>query len=199
MADTNEMIDNTSSNYPYAEWMLEEIKKQYDVENERENKIGTKASTFITVIMAIITLYIPMIPFEGLKKFLGASTITIIDKTLTVIFIIVLVCGVILLTVAFVFLVKAYGVKGYKRVNVDDLLRIANSNREHDNKYKSQIAQGIVAHYHKILRGSLDEAGNMKINSDSADSVAIGIMLTVIGFVLLSVATIMLRIVVVIP
>ena len=38
----------------------------------------------------------------------------------------------------------------------------------------------------------------MRINSDSADSVAIGIVLTVIGFVFLSIATIALRIIVVI-
>ena len=100
--------------------------------------------------------------------------------------------------VAFVFFIKAYGVKGYKRVQVDDLLNIANSTGELDDVFKNQIAQSIVAHYHKILRGTIDEKGNMRINSDTADNVAIGIVLTVIGFVFLSIATIALRIIVVI-
>lgn len=197
--ESNEMAAKAMPSYPYAEWMLEEIKKEYFVENERENKIGTKASTFITVIVAIITLYIPILPLENLQKFWNAAPTTSTDKILMVIFIIVMSMGLLLLLVAFGFFVIAYRVKGYKRVNVDDLLDIANSIGKYDAKIRSQIAQSMVAHYHKILRGTLDEKGNMKTNSDSSKNVAIGIMLTVIGFVLLSVATMALRIIVIIP
>ena len=130
LQDNREQPSNTAPNYPYAKWMLEEIKSEYVVENERENKIGTKASAFITVIVAIITLYIPMIPFDDFLKFWNTTTTTSVDKTLTVIFIIVMSVGLLLLMVAFVFFIKAYGVKGYKRVQVDDLLNIANSKGE---------------------------------------------------------------------
>lgn len=194
----NVQTPNRKPIYPYAEWMLSEIKNEYAVERERENKIGTKASAFITVIVAIITLYIPMIPFENFLPFWYATTTTNVEMALMVICIIVMSGGLILLLVAFGFFIKAYGVKGYKRVMVDDLLNIANLTGELEGKDRDYIAQGIVAHYHTILRGTLDEKGNMEINSESADIVAIGIVLTVIGFVLLSIATIALRIVVVI-
>lgn len=51
------MPKNQDPRYPYAGKMLEEIKNEYVIENERENKIATKASAFITVVVAIITLY----------------------------------------------------------------------------------------------------------------------------------------------
>ena len=186
-----------SVNYPYSEWMLEEIKGEYAVENERENLIGTKASAFITVIVAIIALYIPLIPFDKLKAFLGANTTLNYEKTLTIIFLIVLGAGLVSLLTAFIFLLKAYGVKGYNRVKIDDLLTLSGEMGGENSSRRSQIAQGITAHYHKILRGTVDQEGNMKINSDSADFVSKGIEWTVVGFVILSVATIALRVIVV--
>lgn len=38
------MAKNDSPKYPHAGKMLEEIKSQYAIENERENKIATKAT-----------------------------------------------------------------------------------------------------------------------------------------------------------
>ena len=192
--DNNENQNNGKLEYPYAKWMLDEIKGQYIVENEREGKIATKASAFITVVVAIITLYIPMIPFEKVLKFWDVETTTYV-KVLVVIAIIFLCVGLGFFMFAFGVLIKAYGVKGYNRVRVDDLAKISAINENNCDWNESQIAQGLVAHYHEILRGNLDREGNMKINSKSADNVKVGIKCTVIGFVLLSIATIMLRII----
>lgn len=181
--------------YPYAEWMLSEIKDQYTIENERENKISTKASAFITVIVAIITLYIPMIPLENLLPFFVKACGFKLYFAITLL--VFLSAGLICLVVAFYLLIKAYGVKGYKRVQVDDLLKIANSIENENENRKSQIAQSIAGHYHKILRGTVDDDGNMKINSNSAKFVRRGILWTIIGFIIMSIATIALRIIVI--
>lgn len=192
----NEKI-NTSDQYPYSQWMLDEIKGEYIVENERENKISTKASAFITVIVAVITLYIPLIPFDKLRPFFEKAALSQSEKSLAIIFIIVLGTGLFSLTIAFLFLLKAYGVKGYNRVRIDNLLTIANEIGTENEIRKSLLAKEIASHYHEILRGTVDQDGNMKINSTSAEALSIAIVWTVVGFVILSIATIALRIIIV--
>ena len=200
MSDTEKKHNNTENKpkYIYAEMMLREIKDEYLVENERERKISSKASAFITVIIAIIALYIPLIPFGNLKDFFTKSTATNTEKSWTVVFLILLSVGFMFMMIAFWHLIKAYSVKGYNHVNVDDLLYIANQ-VDKSKMEESHVYQGLVAHYHKILRGTLDKSGNKKINSDDADAIGKGITWIVIGFIIMSIATIALRILVVIP
>lgn len=52
----------------------------------------------------------------------------------------------------------------------------------------------MVAHYHSILRGTIDESGNMKINEERADGIQKGINATVISFCLINFSTIAIRI-----
>ena len=205
MSDNETSIDqqlldglNKEFEYPYAKWILSEIKDQYAAENERENKIMNKASGFISLVIAIITLYIPLIPFSSMKSFFSGGSCSVASMAVVFIFLIILALGGGCLIIALWLLVSAYGVKGYNRVNVDDLLKIANYTGKCDMVKQSQIAESIVAHYHRILRGTIDEEGNIKINSNSADKIENGIKWIAVGFALISIATITLRIFVVV-
>ena len=189
------MAENQSPKYPYAGKMLEEIKSEYAIENERENKIATKASGFITVVVAIITLYIPLIPFDNMIKYFQGNHSSV-AICLVVVSLLLLVAGFVVLMVAFVFFIKAYGVKGHNRVEVNDLLNIASQNDQ--KQTEEQVNQGLVAQYHQILCGFNGKPGNMEINTQSALANQKGITLTVIGFAIMSIATIALRILVVV-
>lgn len=188
------MPDEKKPEYPNAKIAFEEIKSEYEMENERENKIASKSSAFITVIIAVVALFIPLVPFDRLKNFFSNIQNTE-EKWIVIVSLFLLVGGLAVLMVAFGFFIKAYSVKGYNRVEVDDLMQIANQQENADPE--SQIYQGLVAHYHKTLRGTMDKAGNMKINTESASSNRSGIVLTVVGFAIISVSTIALRILVV--
>lgn len=189
------MAENQSPKYPYAGKMLEEIKNEYAIENERENKIATKASAFITVVVAVVTLYIPLIPFDNMIKYFQANHSCVVI-CLVILSLLLLVVGLVVLMVAFGFFIKAYGVKGHNRVEVNDLLNIANQNEQMQTE--EQVNQGLVAQYHQILCGFNGKAGNMDINTQSALANQKGIKLTVIGFAIMSIATIALRIMVVV-
>ena len=189
------MSENQPPKYPYARKMLEEIKSEYAIENERENKIATKASAFITVVVAIITLYIPLIPFNNMIEFFRAKHSCVVI-CLVILSLLLLVVGFVVLMVAFGFFIKAYGVKGHNRVEVNDLLAIANQNEY--KQTEDQVNQGLVAQYHQILCGFNGKAGNMEINTQSALANKTGITLTVIGFAIMSIATIALRIMIVV-
>lgn len=198
MNNTENSTGTSQIDYPYSEKMLSEIKDVYAVENEREIKIATKASAFITVTVAIIALYIPIIPFEKFVFFFASKCVNSVSKGLSILFLIILFIGLFFLGIAFYNFIKAYSVKGYNTVDVDDLLKIA-SKTEPSNTTDSAVYQGIAAHYHKILRGTNDVVGNIKINSDNSEKNQVGIICIVIGFAIISLATIALRIIVVIP
>ena len=138
--------------------------------------------------IALLTIFIPLIPFTSLVGFIKNASCC--QLMLTVAGIIVLIIAIVLLVVAFVYLVKAAGIRGYKRVDLDSIYNEAvKTDNEHDLS-KFQIA--LVSHYYQILRGTLDEEGNCKINEKRANEIEIGMRLTVIGYVALFISTILL-------
>jgi len=104
----------------------------------------------------------------------------------------VLLTGIIFSVAAFKKLADGYSNKQYRFLNVDDLLGVANARERYSD---GAIENGIVAHYHRILRGTIDESGNMKINENRADRIQKGINAIVIGFCLINFATIAIRII----
>ncbi len=51
------------SKFPAASTLLEVSMDEYAKERERTNTIENKANVFISVIIALFTIYIPIIPF----------------------------------------------------------------------------------------------------------------------------------------
>ena len=187
-----ESIEDVKQKYPFADEMLTTIRQEYETENDRKKTLDTKASTFITVNIALLTIFIPLIPFMDLQSFFGKSTG--IEKTVAIIGLIMLGVSIVFLLVSFVILVYAAGISGYRRVQLDSILNLSSNEEQID---VSCVKQTLVAHYHQILRGPIDDEGNYKINTDRADKIQLGIILMVIGYVVLFISTIVLRITVV--
>lgn len=184
--------ENVKEKYPFADEMLATMRQEYEVENDRKKTLDTKACTFITVNIALLTIFIPLIPFMNLQSFFdGASGV---GKTVTIWGLIMLGISISLLLVSFIILVYAAGISGYRRVQIDSILNLSGNEEEKD---ITCVKQTLVAHYHQILRGTIDDKGNCKINTSRADKIQIGIVLTVIGYVGLFISTILLRITVI--
>lgn len=49
--------------------MLDIMKQEYEIENDRKKILDTKASTVITVNNALLTLFVQIIPFQKLQEF----------------------------------------------------------------------------------------------------------------------------------
>lgn len=188
----NKKNKGNEEKYPFADQMLITIRHEYEVENERKQILDTKASTFITVNIALLTIFIPLIPFSSIQKFFISAGIT--ERTISVIALICLSISIILLIVSFVVLVYVAGISGYSRVDLDSLKNLSENT---ENRDESCVKKGLVEHYHQILRGTIDVKGNYSINTDRADKIQVGIILTVIGYVGIFISTIALRIIVV--
>lgn len=177
--------------YPLADEMLDIMKHEYEIENDRKKILDTKASTFITVNIALLTLFVQIIPFQKLQEFLSNSVG--IEKNMVIIGLIILGFSVFASVASFIILVYVASISEYKRVQVDSVLDVSAYMIEKD---ISVAKQAMVAHYHQILRGTLDNKGNYTINTERANKIQIGIVLTIIGYIGLFFSTIMLRIVV---
>lgn len=184
--------ENLKERYPFADEMLTTIRQEYVTENDRKKTLDTKACTFITVNIALLTIFIPLIPFMNLQSFINESSS--MANIVTIWGLILLGVSIILLMVSFIILVFAAGISGYGRVQLDSLLKLS-TNEEH--RDVSCVKQTLVAHYYQILRGTIDDEGNYEINNSRADKIQLGIILTVIGYVILFISTIVLRITVI--
>lgn len=191
--ETNESIEESEKEkYPFADEMLITIRQEYEVENDRKKTLDTKACTFITVNIALLTIFIPLIPFMNLQLFFNKSSD--MAKIVAIIGLIVLGISIFLLLVSFVILVYVAGISGYGRVQLDSILNFSTNEEERD---VTCAKQALVAHYYQILRGTIDDKGNYTVNTNRADKIQLGIVLTVIGYVGLFISTIILRITVV--
>ena len=69
-----ESIEDVKQKYPFADEMLTTIRQEYEIENDRKKTLDTKASTFITVNIALLTIFIPLIPFMELQSSFDKSS-----------------------------------------------------------------------------------------------------------------------------
>lgn len=167
----------TDLNYPAASVMLEVSMDEYAKERERSNTLDNKANAFISVIIAIFTLYIPIIPFSKLitaySEFgkVGVACVTVV--------LCIMITSLILMLVAFINLYNAYKTQPYCRVefsnlNDETLLKLS----------ENDVKKGLVDHYNSILTSNAD------INTKKAEKVSIGLKYSIISFLLLSLSTI---------
>ncbi len=176
----NAGIENT--NYPSAAIMLKISMDEYAKEKERSNIIDNKANAFISVIIAIITLYIPIIPFSKLKW--AYSEFAKTGIVCVTIVLCVIVVSLVLMIIAFINLYNSFKLQPFYRVdfgNLNDVSLLQQS--------ENIVKKGLIDHYNTIL------VGNAEINNKKAQKVSVGLKYSIISFLLLSLSTISLIII----
>jgi len=63
-----------AEDYPSASLMLEISKTEYERERERSNMLDNKASFFLSASIAVLTIFIPIIPFSKIVDFFNSAT-----------------------------------------------------------------------------------------------------------------------------
>lgn len=141
--------------YPYAEMVLQELKDEYAVERAREDKLESKALTFLGCITAMLGLYIPAIPFEALRDFYDYSYGY--EKSIVSVFLGCFTIGIVLMIISFCHLQKVYGIKGHPRVRIQDLRSIALIPGDSTDSLKDRFRLEMIDHYYGILCGWNDD------------------------------------------
>lgn len=169
--------------FPSSKLLLESAIDEYGKEKERSGSLDNKAGVFIGAIVALITVYIQVIP---LVQITDAYNKTDKNGAILITFsLALLVFGVILIATSFYYFYKAMKLKSYQRVNLgnltDEKLQIAP---------EDQTAEAMIRHYTSLLEN------NQKVNANKADDITDGLKRCLWGFAVLSVATIMVSIVI---
>ena len=169
--------EKPKENYPSASVMLEISMDEYTKEKERSNILDNKANAFISVIIAIFTLYIPIIPFSKLAiaySQFGKSGIICVTSALCV-----MVASLVLMIIAFVNLYNGFKIQPYCRVDFGSLKDVTLLQCS-----ENDVKKGLIDHYNTILTSNAD------INNEKAEKIKIGLKYSIIAFALLSLSTI---------
>lgn len=164
-------------NYPSAFTMLEISKNEYERERERSNMLDNKASFFLSASIAVLTIFIPIIPFSKMLNFFISATK--VYFSIAIIALCLLLAALILFIISVSNLYSAYNIRQYKNINYENL----NDEGILQTK-KNQTERGLIKHYNSIL------IYNATINNEKAKKIQIGLKYSVLSFLLIFVSTI---------
>lgn len=157
--------------------LLEMAKEEYTKERERANSLDNKASFFMTVIVAISTIFVPIIPFSRIYSvYLTGSCF---QKCCSSVLILGLLSTFTISIIAFQKLYNAYKLTDYMRPNLD----VINGKQFHINR-TDVVEKGLCDHYKTVV----DD--NIMVNNKKCIFINEGIRLSVISFLLLIISTI---------
>ena len=166
--------------YPSAILLLDIFKDEYQKEKDRATGFENRAGIFISGIIAIITLYLTVLPVENIKKCFSSDV-----KQYKVFFCIL---GLLLLLIAVYFVIRSFikfvnvlDAQDYQRVEFDNLVS-KNNNQCSEN----DMAYELNKQYHEIL------CFNVQVNKKKADHFSEGVTCTVKAFIILLIAIVIL-------
>lgn len=164
-----------------AEVALPVFIDEYSKEGDRKNAIENKINSLLTVEVAVLTVFIPIIPFESIKKYLFDNCKGIIIAT--TIACVLLSISIFMLMVSFGILMSAVNIQTYSKVDIEEL----NS----DDVLKqdaNSVERGLCDHYKTIT------LHNSNINEKKARKYEICLPITISSFVLLAFGTMLLKV-----
>lgn len=171
------MEDQNEKKYISSGILFEMAKDEYTKERERANALDNKASFFITVIVAVSTIFVPIIPFGRLISLYQKGACT--QKCIVSVLLVLIVIAVAFLISAFIKLYGAYRLTDYKRPNLECISTEGNHTAPNDQLYK-----GLCDHYKTVVDY------NIIVNGKKCDTIAEGIKACGIGLFLLIISTV---------
>lgn len=162
--------DNDIINYESSELILNICMDEYSNERERSERFDNKAGLFLTALIALLAIYIQMIPFEKIKSNYEASY-RIAEMT---VFMCILFLAIVFFIISFSLFIISLLSREYKKVDIDDLEKSEINSQKLDN-----MAFALNKHYVKIINH------NKTVNDKKLKYCQNGIILTLISFLLL--------------
>lgn len=176
----NVLIEEKPLPFPSAALLLECARDEYNKERERAHYLDNKASFFMTAIILVATIFVPFVPFNKFYCILGYGTD--FQKAILYIMGTLLFVAFILLILAFRHFYNAFGLKDYKRFDIDNLIDVSVLTAD-----KNMAEKGLCENYKVTIER------NIEIDDMKASCVNHGISFCSIGFLLLMITAIVLN------
>lgn len=188
---THEFITETENSnehaevmYPSSYLLLDSARDEYTKERDRSSILDGKAAHFMTAILLVVTVFIPIIPLTEILPFYASETDCVKLCIVTLIIIVLLVSFGVLIA-AFKSLYDAYKLKSFERFNSNNL-----DDELLHREAQDYIARTMCADYKEHIDYNIEENGR------KAESVTKGLRLCGVGFLLLAGSAMILRIVI---
>lgn len=154
---------------------------EYSKECERKTAIDNKIISLLALEIAILTIFIPIIPFENIKLYFNNNRSIIIG--MATIACMLLAISLIIMAVSFGILMITINVKLYHKVDIVELDSEQNLKQD-----ANSVEKGLCDHYKTII------LQNSQINDNKATKYQICLLIIIISFLLLTLGTILLKI-----
>lgn len=178
--DAESQISASSDEFPCLDIFLPILQNEYEQEKFRSERIDNKAIALLTAIIALITVYVPIYPFEKLACFYSRTWECL---TLPLVLSFFLLLGFVALCIAIhctAKLTEIYKPTHYQAVNIS----LLNSNEKLGVNPPYTFQLELIDHYHSII------IANSQINSSKSDKLSQQFKKAILIFILLSISAI---------
>lgn len=166
--------------FPCIPILLQMLMAEYDQEKSRTERIDSKLMGLLTIIVALITVYVPIFPFSDFAQVYSKwKTCAIIPF----IFSLLILSGIaaIIIAIRSVYtLVGAYKTKDYRSVDIVNF----NTNKKLGEPTTDSFQLELIDHYQNII------LENSKINANKAKTLDQQFQNIMVIFILLSISSI---------
>ncbi|MEQ2519508.1 hypothetical protein WMO24_03550 [Ruthenibacterium sp. CLA-JM-H11] len=172
-----ETTSNKSDEFPCLSLFLPILQSEYEQERSRTDRIDNKAMALLTIIIALITVYVPIFPFDKLANFYLTTTSCPIFFIVSVL----LLCAIVAIVLAIhsaKMLIDIYKPKEFQAVNI----QLLNNNEKLSKNPPTEFLLELIDHYQAII------LNNSEVNSKKADLLNKQFIKAIIIFGLLSVS-----------
>ena len=149
--------------------------------DEYTKECDRKITTLLTIEIAVLTVFIPIIPFENIKTLLADNCNSIIIAA--TISCALLVISIVMMAISFGILMSAVSIQTYSKVDIEKLDLEENLRQD-----ANSVEKGLCDHY-KII--TLE---NSDINDRKARKYQLCLPIIIISFFLMTLGTILLKV-----
>lgn len=151
---------------------LPTMKDEYTKERERASILDNKSISLITILIALLTVYVPLIPFETISNtYLNGSKN---ELALVFLAVLMLIISSIITAISFNKLIKTFKLQEYRKADIDEICK-----EDYLKCDKDVMEKALCEHYQELIHH------NSKINDDKVNNLSGCFSMVPIVFVLL--------------
>lgn len=162
--------------FPCPAVLLTIVESEYSEERSRAERLDNKASALLTVIIALITIYVPIFPFDRFVEFYSKHRPCLTTPIVFSLFVLMAVIAIVIAIISTIKLIDIHKAKNYQAVDIVSF----NTNEKLAYKDVARYQVELIDHYQSLI------LANSEINHEKATALNRQYRNAIIIFILLS-------------
>lgn len=175
-SSSNTPQETNTNDIPCPAVLLSIVENEYTEERTRAERLDNKVSALLTVIIALITIYVPIFPFERFIEFYSKPRACFTIPIVFSLFVMMALTSIVIAIISTMKLIDIHKAKNYKAVDFSHF----NTNEKLAYKEVARYQIELIDHYQSII------LANSAINQEKATALNSQYRNAIIVFILLS-------------